>query len=131
MKRLFYPALFQAEEDGYSISVPDLDGCFTEGDTLETAYENTIDAIGLCLEELQANNQEFPPASAPNQIAPGPNEYVVLIEFDPLEYKKRNDNKSVKKTLTIPSWLNKMAEEQHVNFSGVLQSALKKHLDID
>ena len=47
MTKLFYPAVFHPEDTGYSVSVPDLDGCFMEGDTLEEAYEMAFDAIGL------------------------------------------------------------------------------------
>ena len=68
--------------------------------------------------------------SAPNTIPVKPGDFLVVIPFDRLAYMKKYDTRSVKKTLTIPAWLNTMAEEQHINFSGVLQSALKQQLRI-
>ncbi len=131
MKRYFYPAVFHPEDIGYSVSVPDIDGCFSQGDSLEEAYEMTLDAIGLCLEDYMEQGITIPIASSPNAVQIDSTDFIVLVEFDYLAYQKRHDTRSVKKTLTIPSWLNTLAEEQHVNFSSVLQSALKQHLHID
>lgn len=131
MSRIFYPAVFHLEGDGgYSVSVPDLDGCFTEGDTLERAYEMTFDAVGLCLVDLFEQGKDFPVPSQPSTFQQESGDFIVLIEFDMLAYQKKHDTKAVKKTLTIPSWLNAMAESQHINFSSVLQAALKEKLDI-
>lgn len=130
MKNLFYPAIFHPEEIGYSVFVPDIEGCFSQGDDLAEAMEMTRDAIGLCLEDIAAQNQKFPQPSNPAEVQCEANEFVALIEFNMIEYLKKHDTKSVKKTLTIPSWLNHMAEEQHINFSSVLQSALKNQLGL-
>lgn len=127
MNKIFYPAIFHPEETGYSVSVPDIDGCFSEGDTLEEAIEMVADAIGLCLEDCDEN---FPQPSNPVDIQHDPGDFVSLVSFDALAYRKKHDTRAVKKTLTIPSWLNAAAEEQHINFSGVLQEALKERLNI-
>ena len=127
MNKIFYPVIFHPEETGYSVSVPDIDGCFSEGDTLEEAIEMITDAIGLCLEE---SSSPFPVPSSPIDVQHDAGDFVSLVPFDNLAYRKKHDTKAVKKTLTIPSWLNAMAEEQHLNFSSVLQEALKKHLSI-
>ncbi|MBS7174618.1 type II toxin-antitoxin system HicB family antitoxin [Massiliimalia timonensis] len=131
MKKLFYPAVFHPEDTGYSVFVPDIDGCFSQGDTLEEAIEMVTDAIGLCLEEFSERQEEVPQPSNPKNVTCEPEDFIALIEFDWIAYQKKHDTKSVKKTLTIPSWLNTLAEEQHINFSGVLQSALKQQLNID
>lgn len=128
MNKLFYPAIFHPEENGYSVSVPDIDGCFSEGDTIEEAMELISDAIGLCLDECKDG---FPKASDPTGIKPDEGDFVSLVPFDMMQYRKKHDTKAVKKTLTIPSWLNTVAEEHHINFSSVLQSALKDQLHID
>ena len=129
MKKIYYPAIFHPEESGYSVVIPDIDGCFTEGDTLEEAMDMAFDAIGLCLEDCAGN---FPVASNPAEIHPvGAGDFVTLIPFNMLSYRKKHDTKSVKKTLTIPSWLNTAAEEAHINFSSVLQAGLKQQLHID
>ena len=106
--------------------IPDIEGCFTQGDTLEEAVEMAQDAIGLMLEDCA----ELPAPSDPAQLCPGPGDFVVAVPFDALDFKRRRDNRSVKKTLSIPSWLNEEAEAAHINFSGVLQVALKRKLNI-
>lgn len=128
MNKVFYPAVFHPEEQGYSVTIPDIDGCFTQGDTLEEAMDMAVDAIGLCLEGCAGS---FPPASNPVDMKPDSGDFVTLVPFDMLAYRKKHETRAVKKTLTIPSWLNEAAEEQHINFSSVLQSALKKQLHID
>ena len=130
MARHFYPAIFHPEAEGYSVRFPDLDGCFTEGDTLEQAYEMANDAIGLYLSE-QDGSFRFPKASSPQDISLEGKDFVVLVEFDEVAYRRKYDARAVKKTLTIPSWLNQIAEENHINFSSVLQDALKKQLHVD
>ena len=125
MNKLFYPAIFHmAEEGGFWITFPDLPECMTQGDNMQDAYEMAVDALGLALTSREQENQEIPAASELNQIAVGKDEYCVIIEFDMLAYKKRTNSKAVKKTLTIPEWLNEEAVALGVNFSQVLQEAL-------
>lgn len=131
MKKYIYPAVFHPEEKGYSVFIPDIEGCFSQGDTLEEAYEMATDAIGLCLESCFSDGKVAPRPSDPARIEHGLGDFVALIAFDMIAYRQKHDTKAIKKTLTIPSWLNKMAEEQHINFSSVLQSALKQRLNID
>lgn len=128
MKKLFYPVVFHKEDEGYSVYVPDLAGCHTQGDTLEQAYEMAFDAIGLYISDLIAENKAIPAASAPNEVPKGPDDFVVLMDFDFEKYSEKYDSRSVKKTLTIPAWLNTVSEQRGVNFSAVLQEALKENL---
>lgn len=130
MSKHFYPAIFAKEDSGYSVRFPDLEGCFTEGDTLEEAYNMSVEAVGLYLESSTAGVFNFPQTQELSNIKVAENETVVLIEFDELEYMKRHSNKAVKKTLSIPQWLNTLAEENNINFSQVLQIALKERLNI-
>lgn len=129
MKKIFYPAVFTKEENGYWVKFPDLPGCFTEGDSISEAYEMAQEAMGLWLQS-ERNGFNYPEASDITGIRTAENEQIVLVEFDPIEYLKRTSSKSVKKTLTIPEWLNTLAEEQNVNFSQVLQNALKENLHV-
>ncbi len=126
MKNIFYPAVFHPEEVGYSVTIPDIDGCFTEGDTMDEAVEMAQDAIGLMLEGVE----HYPAPSDPATIQTEEGDFVAMVPFNWIDYKRRNDNKAVKKTLTIPSWLNEAAEAAHINFSGVLQDALTVKLNI-
>lgn len=124
MKKLFYPAIFQIEEDRYFVKFPDVDGCLTEGTNMEQAYEMAVDALGLVLSYLKDNNKPIPVPSAPNNIKPEKDQFIVVIEFDMQEYLRKHNNKAVKKTLSIPQWLNEEAIARNVNFSKVLQDAL-------
>lgn len=125
LKKLFYPAVFTPEDDGgYSVAFPDLDGCFTQGETIEDAYKMAFDALGLAIDFLECEKRTIPSPSTPNEIKLNENEFVVIIEFDMLEYQKKHNSKSVKKTLTIPQWLNEEAMAKNINFSQVLQEAL-------
>lgn len=126
----YYPAIFTAEDVGFSVKFPDLPGCFTEGDTIEETYKMATSAIGLYA-QAEDGKFEFPKASAPKDIELDKDEFLVLIEFDLVEYLKNTSEKSVKKTLTIPSWLNNLAEQNNVNFSNVLQNALKDYLNVN
>lgn len=126
MKHIFYPAIFHPEEVGYSVTIPDLPGCFTQGDTMDEAVTMAQDAIGLMLDE----EKEYPVPSLPSDFAIAEGDFVVLVPFNWVEYKRRIDHRAVKKTLTIPSWLNEAAEAAHINFSGVLQEALITKLQL-
>ncbi len=128
--KYFYPALFhKAEEGGYWVSFPDLPECFTQGEDMAEAYKMSVDALGLALES-RIKESNVPMPSAVEDIEVEPNSYVVIIEFDMLEYKKRTASQAVKKTLSIPSWLNEEATARGINFSAVLQEALKERLGI-
>jgi len=125
MKRLFYPAVFQAEEEGkFTVYFPDVDGAITYGHDMGHAYEMAIDALGLVLSYMEDNGETLPEPSSPQKIALNPGQFLVVIEFDMLAYKKKHSAKAVKKTLTIPEWLNEEAVSMNINFSQVLQDAL-------
>lgn len=130
MNKLFYPSIFHvAEEGGFWITFPDLPECMTQGDNMQEAYEMAVDALGLALTSREQEGEELPAASELNQIALSKDEYCVVIEFDMLAYKKRTNSKAVKKTLSIPEWLNEEATALGINFSQVLQEALVKKIN--
>lgn len=132
MKTKFvYPAIFEAEADGgYSISFPDLPGCFSEGDTIEEALEMAKDAMGIYLSELESDGQDFPAASNPMGLHTEKQGFIAMVDMDLIAYKQKHDSRAVKKTLSIPRWLNTLAEREGVNFSNVLQTALKERLRV-
>lgn len=131
MKKLFYPALFhKAEEGGFWISFPDIPECLTHGNDMEQSYEMAVDALGLALACREAEHQPIPTASDPTAITPEPDAFLVVIEFDMLAYKKSTNSRAVKKTLSIPEWLNEAAMAMDINFSQVLQDALKEQLHL-
>lgn len=129
MAKYFYPAVFHPETTGYSVSFPDLTGCFTQGESLEEASDMAFDAIGLYLENYL--EKDYPISSNPADIKLSTNEFMVLIPFSPLAYQKKWNTKSVRKSLTLPAWLNELAEQQHINYSKILQEALKNKLMVN
>ncbi len=126
MKNIYYPAIFHPEEIGFSVSVPDVEGCYTQGNTMEEAVEMTQAAIGLMLEDMD----NFPLPSSAAHIQTEGEDFVVVIPFNREEYQRQHSHRAVKKTLSLPQWLNEEAEAAHINFSGVLQEALKARLNI-
>lgn len=121
----FYPTIFHPEGTGYSVSVPDLNGCFTQGDSLEEALSMATEAIGLYLE-----GETAPDATPPERVQVPDGDFLMVVEFDPVAYAKKHNHKAVKKTLSIPAWLNDLAEAANINYSRVLQEALKKQLNL-
>jgi len=132
--KLVYPACFYpCEEGGYTVIFPDLPGCITEGDTLSEAVDMAVDAASGWLMEYLGENRQLPNRSDIKSIVPDEYEdgFVSLISIDLDEYSQKNGVNAIKKTLTIPAWLNTLAEENNVNFSQVLQAALRKHLGLN
>ncbi|EOS80233.1 hypothetical protein C817_01899 [Dorea sp. 5-2] len=128
---VFYPAIFhKAEEGGFWISFPDLPECFTEGDDMTQAYEMAVNALGLALTSREAEKDPIPEPTSPSDITVEKDSFLVVIEFDMLTYKKKNNSRAVKKTLSIPEWLNEEATAIGVNFSQVLQEALLQKLQV-
>ena len=128
--RYFYPALFhKAEEGGFWISFPDIPECLTQGNDMSEAYEMAVDALGLALEERIKEN-DVPSPTNIDMIKEEEDAYTVIIKFDLLEYRKKHNSKAVKKTLSIPQWLNEEAIARGINFSQVLQDGLKAQLGL-
>lgn len=124
MKKLFYPAIFhKAEEGGFWVSFPDLPECFTEGDDMQQAYEMAVDALGLAISSRMEEGEEVPSASEADQVEVSSG-VLVIVEFDLEAYNRKYNSRAVKKTLSIPEWLNEAASKAGVNFSQVLQEAL-------
>lgn len=128
--KVYYPAVFQKEETGYSVWVPDIQGCVSQGDSFEEAAEYIMEAIGICLETYADKDIDIPTPSSPETIHVENGQFVSMIAFDPAEYDSRFSAKATKKTLTLPAWLNTMAERNNINFSAVLQSALIEKLGL-
>ena len=130
MNRLFYPAVFhKAEEGGFWVTFPDIPECMTQGEDMQEAYEMSVDALGLALTARENEKDPIPEASALDAIDPEDG-ILVIVEFDMLEYQRKHNSKAVKKTLSIPEWLNEEAVSMGVNFSQVLQEALMSKLNI-
>lgn len=125
-----FPAIFTAESDGISIEFPDLPGCLTCGDSDEEAIFMAKDALQLHLYGMEQDGDEIPEPSRATRLKLDKNQFVMMIEVWMPPFRDAMNNRAVKKTLTVPKWLNDLAEEKQVNFSYVLQTALKNYLGI-
>ena len=125
-----YPAFFTYADDGISIEFPDLPGCLPCGKTESEAFANAKEAMGLHLFGMEQDNEPIPvPSSIKNLTIPN-NAIVILVETFMPSIRDAALNRSVKKTLTIPAWLNYKAESANVNFSQILQEGLMSYLGI-
>lgn len=131
MAKYIYPAVFTKETDGgYSVVFYDLESCYTCGDTLEEAMEMAEDVLALTLYGYEVEHKEIPSPTPIPSISVSANEFVSLIRCDTISYLKKYSNKAVKKTLTIPEWMNDEGMRLGINFSQLLQDALLQKLDI-
>ena len=124
--RLTYPAIFYPWDNiqGYTVEVPDLPGCVSEGESLAEAIIMITDAAsGWVLTELE-DGKPAPEASPMKKIKPDTGGFVSMIVLDMDAYAEKYGNKAIRKNLTIPAWLNTFAEARHINFSQVLQDSL-------
>lgn len=135
MKKV-YPVIFTKTDDKtYLIEVPDME-ILTEGNDLQDAIEMARDAIGLkgiCLED---EKRTIPEASehvdaSNGTFADDGESFVSMVDIDFDVYRRKIDNKSVRRNVTLPSWLNKEAEKAGINVSGVLREALMQRLGIE
>ncbi|MFC3789169.1 type II toxin-antitoxin system HicB family antitoxin [Paenibacillus sp. GCM10012307] len=115
------------------VSIFDLPGAYTcagAADELDEVYHMAKDCLALHLYGMEQDGDEIPSPSRPSDIAVAPRQSVALIEVWMPPYRDLISEKAVKKTLTIPKWLDELAVENNVNFSRVLQDGLKRHLGL-
>lgn len=119
-----YPALFH-KEDGYWVEFPDLDGCFTQGDTLDETMANAQEALAAYVESKIKNGEKLNDPSDIQSVEKPEDGFVTLVSGDA---DLSDGEKSVKKTLTIPKWLNDRALAKNINFSKALQETLVRKI---
>ena len=128
MARYVYPVVLTPEDEGgYSACFPDLESCYTQGEDLADALEMAADVLCMTLYGLEEAGGDFPEPTGTSALA-AEGRIVSLVSADTMEYRKFYDNKAIRKTLTLPSWLNVLAEKQGINFSAALQKALREEL---
>ena len=129
--RYVYPAIFRPDKEvGYFVFFPDLGRGATQGKDLADAIAMAQDALCLALYDMEDDGEEIPAPSSVNDLKVIQDDTVSLISVDTEDYRRFYENKLVKKTLNIPSWLNAKAETANINFSQTLQKALKEELQI-
>ena len=126
-----YPIVLTQGKEYIVVFVPDFN-INTQGKSIPDALEMARDAIGIMGIDMEDDGEALPEPSelADVQAAVATGELVSLVDVDFAEYRRRNDMRAVKKNCTIPSWLAAEAERAGVNFSAVLQSALKQELHL-
>lgn len=125
-----YPIVLTPDGDGYVVYIPDFN-INTQGYSLTEAIEMARDAIGLVGIDMQDEKQALPSPSALADVRKETeSDIVTLVDIDFDEYRRKNDMRSVRRNVTLPSWLNYEAEKSGINVSAVLQDALKKVLNV-
>lgn len=130
--RYLFPAVFTYDDDGITVEFPDLPGCVTCGASDAEALAMAKEALGLHLYGMEVDGQPVPAPSSPVTLRKSlaDNQVIVMVEVWMPPLRAQVADRSVKKTLTIPKWLNDLAERHGVNFSQVLQKALREHLGL-
>ena len=124
MNEYVYPGIFTKNSDGsYTVTFPDLEGCISEGKTLKDALKMAQSALTQWIEYLNDNKIDIPKASDQTDITVASNEFINLV------YADLRDNKAVKRTLSIPKWMDDKASEAGLSLSKVLQEALRSKFD--
>ena len=124
--RYIFPAVFNYEDDGISVSFPDLPGCYTCGDNDEEAVRMAEEALGLHIWSMENDGEAIPEASRGDKIQTAPNERIFLVDVWMPHVRAEVKPALVKKTLTIPADLNEAALRADLNFSQVLTSELRR-----
>lgn len=124
-----YPAIFTPIPEGFDVQIPDLPGCRTFGRDLPDSILMAEDALAMWLWDAEEQSEAIP-APSPQLNCAEP-QFVSLIVADTDAYRKEHDARAVKKTLTLPRWLNTQAERANAPFSQILQEGLKKYLNIE
>lgn len=130
MMKLYYPALFKEEQGRFNVTFPDIPEAITCGDNLEHAVEMAKECLGLCLDVRKNNNEEIPMRTNPTKVVCEIGQFVLLVEFDSIEFNKKYNSKSVRKNVTLPAWLAELAEERNINFSFFLKNSLIEKLNV-
>ena len=128
MKKQFYPAIFSKEGDAYNVKFIDFDNIFTYGIGFNDAYYMAQDALYAMLPEYKDNLPE--PTYDYMKIKVKDNEFITMVELDPIEHEKRISSKTVNTTVTMPEWLKNLADTKGINFSKLLQDSIKKELNL-
>ncbi len=124
-----YPIVLTPDEKGFTVYIPDFD-IYTEGDDMTEAIEMARDAIGLMGIDMEDDGKALPDPRAPKSVSAAEGAIVSLVDVDFAEYRRKNEMRVVKKNCTLPGWLCYEAEKANINFSQVLQTALKRELHI-
>ena len=131
MLNLTYLAVLEPGEDGsYSVSFPDLPGCFSYGDNLAEAQRMAEEAASLHVYGMERDGDEIPTPSLNLSRESTDGNVVMPVTIHPDLYRAKRDNERIKTNITLPAWLKRIAEDQKVNYSRLLETALIDYLQL-
>ena len=125
-----YPAILTQEDDGIIVSFPDVEGARTDGATMEEALENADDVLNLMLLTMEEKHMDIKPPTPIVSLDVPKGSTVALVRADTLAYSKKVDTRAIRKSVSIPAWMDSLAREHNLNFSNVLQNAICRELNI-
>ena len=128
--RYLYPAIFEPEDGLYNVTFPDLPDCYTCGDDLTDAMVMAQDVLAMYMDHKEVHNEAVNPPSSLESISSQKNCIAALVLADTDAWRRANSSKAVKKTLSIPQWLETAAQVRGINFSQVLQDALRAQIGV-
>lgn len=126
-----YPAFFYFDDDGISIEFPDLPGCLSCAQSSEEAFRRAREALGLHLYGMEVDHDDIPAPSPVDSLHPDEGGVVTMVEVFMPAVREQINNRSVNRMVTLPAWLNAAALERNINFSQVLQDALKSQIGLN
>ena len=124
-----YPVIITKDKDFFVASIPDFE-TGTQGESLAEAIEMARDAIGMCGCYMQDAKKDIPIPTDIGNVTKEASDILTLVDVDFDEYRKKHEMRTVRKNVTIPSWLNEEAESANINFSALLQKAIKAELHL-
>jgi predicted RNase H-like HicB family nuclease len=130
MNYYVYTAVFEPDEDTFKVTFPDLPSVITCGWSVEEALAMAKEALGAYLEMCVDAGEPLPSPTKPHLVKAPSGGFVSLVDVDMVQFRIQYGSKAVKKTLSLPEWMNNMAEKRNINFSAVLQNALRKELGV-
>ena len=131
MLNITYLAVLEPGKDGsYSISFPDLPGCFSYGENLTEAQHMAEEAASLHVYGMEQDGEEIPIPTMKLSKEDTEGNIIMPITIHPDLYREKRDNERVKTNITLPAWLKRIAEEHKVNYSRILENALIDYLQL-
>ena len=125
-----YPAILTQEDEGTIVSFTDVEGARTDGATMEEALENADDVLNLMLLTMEEKHMNIKPPTPIASLDVPKGSTVALVRADTLAYSKKVDTRAIRKSVSIPAWMDSLAREHNLNFSNVLQNAICRELNI-
>ena len=125
-----YPVVFTPDDGGYCVYAPDLPGCITQARDYADGIENIRDGIGGILYILERDGRPIPAPSVPADVEHNDGDTITLVDVDVEAYRRRVATAAVRRTISIPQWMDEMASRSGVSLSQITQDGLRRHLGI-